>query len=185
MKFRGCCTWIEDYKSLNISDLKRLGFLEPTEPGTERTGVITWTNSNGETTAKIQVAARVNDREQKVTVSYYYGDELRTYAIELLFTPSNLPNHGNHGYYYFLCPDTWERCRKLYLVNGTFVSRKAFKALYFWQTLSHKDRTLQTAGALLPELIRHETGNPRYRKRTYRGNLTPYGRKMRKWESKL
>ena len=185
MKYWGCCKLIDDYKCLSISDLKRKGLLEPTEQGKARAGVLTWTNSDGDTTAKIQVAAMVSDKEQVIAVAYTYGGELRTYKIDLLFTPSNLPNHGNTGYYYFLCPETLERCRKLYLVNGKFVSRKAFHALYFWQSLSRGDRTLSgSARLLLPDLIQHEMGNPRYRKTTYRGKPTPYGRKLAKWKAK-
>lgn len=175
---------IDEYKSLNISTLKRAGFLEPVPDGKARAGVVTVSDYWGHT-AQIQVAAKVTGKENVIAVAYTHGGELMAYKIELQFTPSNLPTHGNTGYYYFICPATAERCRKLYLVNGTFVSRKAFKALYFWQSLSHATRTLQTAGAMLPDLIRHEIGSPYHRKKTYRGKLTPYGKKVARWAGKL
>ena len=177
-------TLIDEYKTLNISTLSRAGFLEPVPPGKARKGVVTVSDYWGHT-AKIEGAGVVRENRQFIAVAYTHGGNLRAYTIELQFTPSNLPTHGNTGYYYFLCPETGQRCRKLYLVNGTFVSRKAFKALYFWQAASHKCRTLQTAGVLLPDLIRHEIGNPKHRKRTYRGKLTPYGRKLARWAAKI
>lgn len=177
---------LDEYRCLNLSDLKRLGFLEPVEKGKARAGVVSW-ERNGNTTAQIQVAASVNDENGVIAVAYTYGDEQRAYKIQLEFVPSNLPTHENTGYYYFICPATGNRCRKLYMVNGYFVSRKAFKAPYFWQTLSASTRTFSdpSARVLLPELIRQEMGNPKHRKKTYRGKPTPYGRKLAKWNAKL
>lgn len=178
---------LDEYRCLSISNLKRLGYLEPTEKGKARAGVVSWKNTNGDTTATIQVAAMVNDENGVIAVAYNYGGELRTYKIQLEFVPSNLPNHENTGYYYFVCPATGNRCRNLYFVDGYLVSRKAFKAPYFWQTLSASTRTFSNPSArvLLPDLIRHEMGNPKHRKETYRGKPTPYGRKLAKWKAKL
>ena len=165
MENEGLGILIDEYKRLNISTLKRAGFLEPVPDGKAIKGVVTVSDYWGHT-AQIEVAGSVSATRQVIAVAYHYGGNLRAYKIQLQFAPSNLPNHRNTGYYYFICPETGELCRKLYLVNGQFMSRKAFKALYFWQSLSHNCRTLQTAGALLPDLIRHEIGSTAHRKKT-------------------
>lgn len=177
---------LDEYKCLSISTLKRLGYLEPVPLGKTRAGVVSVADYYGHA-AQIQVAASVNDENQVIALAYSCDGEPRAYKIPLEFVPSNLPNHENTGYYYFVCPATGNRCRKLYFVNGYFVSRKAFKAPYFWQTLSASTRTFSNPSArvLLPDLIRHEMGNPKHRKTTYRGKPTPYGRKLAKWKAKL
>ena len=177
---------LDDYKRLTISQLKRAGFLEPVPVGKAWAGVVTVSNYWGHT-AQIQVGAMVSDKEKVIAVAYTYGGEQRAYKIRLDFTPSNLPNHANTGYYYFICPATGNRCRKLYLVGGYFVSRHAFKALNFWQTLSKSTRTFSNPAAqiLARDIMAHEMGSPRYRKETYRGKPTPYGRKLAKWKAKL
>lgn len=177
---------LDEYKCLSISALKRAGYLEPTEQGKARAGVVTVSDYYGHT-AQIQVAAMVNDERQVIAVAYTYGGEPMAYKIALQYVPSNLPTHGNTGYYYFVCPATGNRCRKLYLYGGSFVSQKAFKAPNFWQTLSKGTRTFAAPSArvMLPDLIRHEMGNPKHRKETYRGKPTPYGRKLAKWKAKL
>ena len=60
--------------------------------------------------------------------------------------PSNL---GKGIIWYFLCPETSKRCRKLYLIGGYFLHREAFKScMYESQTQSKKYRELEkTLGA--------------------------------------
>lgn len=62
------------------------------------------------------------------------------YQVELVPIPSNL---GRGVVWYFLCPATGKRCRKLYLVGGYFYHRSAFKGcLYEKQTFSHRNRKM-------------------------------------------
>ena len=87
-------TLIDEYKTLNISTLSRAGFLEPVPPGKARKGVVTVSDYWGHT-AKIEVAGVVRENRQFIAVAYTHGGNLRAYTIELQFTPSNLPTHGN------------------------------------------------------------------------------------------
>ncbi len=57
----------------------------------------------------------------------------------MIFIPSNLEIGKIH---YFKCPVTKKRCRKLYLVNGYFLHRNAFKGLYKKQTESKSWRKM-------------------------------------------
>lgn len=47
---------------------------------------------------------------------------------------------GNGRHWYFLCPSNGNRCRKLYFVNGQFLSQNAFKGMYEIQTKSRNVR---------------------------------------------
>jgi hypothetical protein len=95
---------------------------------------------------------------------------------------SNL-NRG--GYYYFICPITEKACRKLYLVNGGFISREAFKPLYEKQTQSHNRRNdvLLKAAELILQLERLE--ELKYRRYLYRGKPTPYGEKIKRLNDRI
>jgi len=139
---------IEQYICLSVTDCKRLGFFKP---GTVATGTVPY-----------------------AVLRYRYRDENVDTTLTLRYKGSNL-NNGT-GYYYFVCPVTGLSCRKLYLVNGRFVSRAAFRPLYRKQTES---RTRRSGGlALLDALADLEAlEGEKYRRFTYRGKLTPYGKK--------
>ena len=72
--------------------------------------------------------------------------EHRNYKVRLVSMTSNL---GKGIIWYFLCPKTNNRCRKLYLVDGLFLHREAFTdCMYESQTQSKKYRELEkTLGA--------------------------------------
>lgn len=77
--------------------------------------------------------------------------------------------------YYFLCPVTHRRCKKLYLIGDGFRCSKAFRHYYPQQHKSHRDR------------IRVYDDDAPYRakgKMYYRGELTPYGKRVQRWEEK-
>lgn len=137
---------------------------------------MTW-ERDGRTIAQITIVARMGDAHPSIAVFYSYYGESKAYKIQLDFTPSNLPDHADTGYYYFICPVTGNRCRKLYLVNGQFMSRKAFRPLYPIQTMSRQSR----AGyRVIDKWLRidDEERASRYRKTHYRGNPTPYTLRM-------
>lgn len=167
---------IENYITLSVTDCKRQGFFAPAKIVLHG---IRWTNGAGQQVAAITMLT--DTRTEPVAIlSYSYGGEPRTETIQLRFKHSNLTPDTPNGYYYFVCPVTGVRCRKLYLVDGRFVGRKAFKALYKKQTYSHKERR----GGLLASLIMLSDIEDKlfqpYRRETYRGKLTPYGRRARK-----
>ncbi len=64
--------------------------------------------------------------------------------ISVIFLKSLPSNLGKGRVWYFLCPDTGKRCRKLYWINSQFSSRHAFPdAMYRSQAESRRDRILR------------------------------------------
>ncbi len=75
---------------------------------------------------------------------------------------------------YLLCPNTGNRCRKLYLIDSYFLHRKAFKGCFYEkQTQSHKNRKLHNyfKKAFGVENV-YERLNSKYFKTHYAGELT-------------
>ena len=74
-------------------------------------------------------------------MDYKYGDEPRNYKVSLVSIPSNL---GKGVIWYFRCPQTNKRCRKLYSIGGYFFHREAFNGcMYDSQTRSKKWRLME------------------------------------------
>lgn len=165
-------TTIEDYIRLTVRDCKRLGYFTT---NAVTTGVVRWTQG-GHEVASVRLTTNVAGSVPYAVLSYQYrGEPVRT-ELTLRFKASNLK--AGTGYYYFVCPVTGLSCRNLYLVNGRFVSRTAFRPLYRQQAETKTARRLAPLTALLrwEELI-----TEKYRRLTYRGNLTPYGRRVDKF----
>lgn len=172
-------TTIDEYLTLSVTDLKRLGILRPRHLAD---GTVTWKTGDR---VEASICVMADTRTVPVCyLSYSYDGAPVAERIRLMFKHSNLNPEGEHGYYYFVCPDTGKCCRKLYNVCGRFVSRSAFRALYPQQAQSRKARaTLRGFSALLDYDRLSET---RYRKETYRGRPTPYGRKLQRiWDRYL
>ena len=97
-------------------------------------GTLTW-SSNGEKTASISITVSTN-KKPYIELDYKYNDEPRKYKVRLVTIPSNL---GKGKVWYFLCPQTHKRCRKLYSIGGYFLHREAFKGcMYDSQTKSKR-----------------------------------------------
>lgn len=169
---------IDRYLTLSIGDCKRLGFLRP---GVTTVGRIEWKNDAG-----VIASVGFSTKTQGVPVasfSYEHNGTPRAYDVALRWKRSNLNPGTEHGYYYFVCPVTGSLCRKLYFVHGQFVGRKAFNALYEDQTFSKKQRRNRRAWRDL--LAVDDLISRPYRRETYRGRLTPYGRKVEKLAARL
>lgn len=166
--------WITDYICLDISKLRKWGYLTAAPDTAFKTGLITY-NITG-----FQLAICVRLSDEKIILNYSYGGAIRKYVVWLRFVPSNLPGKDGTGFYYFLCPGTGCQCRKLYLVNGEFVSRRAFRALYPQQAYSKTERA---CGYYLEQWLKIEQLESvgKWKKRHYRGNPTPYQRQLRKY----
>lgn len=165
---------INDYYTFSVADLKRLGYLQEY---TAVSGRLVWSR-DGEAVAS--VGAATDTRGVPVLkLSYTYYGEPRDMTIYLRWKNSNLNPESGHGYYYFVCPQTGTLCRKLYLVDGWFMSRAAFKPLYPQQRLSHEKR--ENSLAWFDSVARvDDLRAERYRRETYNGKITPYGRRVRK-----
>lgn len=127
-------TLYNDVLQLNISKLKELGFLVP---GLIKSGKIHW-SSNGNPTGSISIQVNAQSDKPYIELDYKYKGEPRNYKVYLTSTPSNL-NRGE--IWYFLCPQTNKRCRKLYSINSYFLHREAFNGcMYETQIQSKKNR---------------------------------------------
>jgi hypothetical protein len=121
---------------IHISKLKGWGYLDRE---LIKSGSLNW-SINGNSTGSISIKVNTYSQEPYIELAYDYRDEYRNYKIYLTSTISNL-NKGE--IWYFICPKTKKRCRKLYSINGYFLHRDAFKGcMYETQIKSKKYRQL-------------------------------------------
>lgn len=152
---------------LSISKLKGWGYLAP---GQIKSGTINWSR-HGESTGSISITANTRSEQPYIELDYKYRDEPRKYKVYLTSTPSNL-NRGE--IWYFICPQTNKRCRKLYSIGGYFLHREAFKGcMYETQTQSKKYRQLdKTLGAYFKSDNLYSELYKKNFKKTYAGKPT-------------
>jgi len=171
-------TTIEDYIRLTVKDCKRLGFFVP---NTVTMGTVKWTQG-GNLVASVGFNTNLTGTIPYAVLNYTYkGVPIRT-ELTLRFHPSNLKD--GTGYYYFVCPVTGLSCRNLYLVNGRFVSRTAFRPLYRVQAETRTPKSNGSLAALLALNKYEDLATAKYRRLTYRGKPTPYGRKVEKYANR-
>jgi len=141
-KFPTFPTLYDKVLQINITKLKECGFLDPKQI---KSGTLTWSR-NGNPTDSISIVVNTHSEQPYIELDYKYRDEPRNYKVYLTSTPSNL-NRGE--IWYFICPQTNKRCRKLYSIGGYFLHREAFSGcMYKTQTQSKKYRELdKTLGA--------------------------------------
>jgi len=129
-------TLYNEVLQIHISKLKEWGYLAP---GKIKRGTIDWSR-NGNPTGSISIRVNTQSEQPYIELDYKYRDEPRNYKVFLTSTPSNL-NRGE--IWYFLCPQTNKRCRKLYSIGGYFLHREAFNGcMYETQTQSKKYRQM-------------------------------------------
>ena len=126
-------TLFDEVLTISITKLKEWNYFEPGY----RSGVINW-SINGNKTASINIALSITDVNPFVELNYSANGKPINYKIELTTLPSNL---GCGKIWYFVCPHTGKRARKLYNIGGKFLHRTAFiGCMYEIQTLSKKSR---------------------------------------------
>ncbi|RUA07181.1 MAG: hypothetical protein DSY82_08590, partial [Flavobacteriia bacterium] len=93
------------------------------------------------------------------------------YKVELVSLPSNI---GKGQVWYFLCPQTNKRCRKLYSIDGYFLHREAFKGcMYESQVKSKKQRQFEKEfGTYFKIDDLYDELYKKYSKNTYAGKPT-------------
>jgi hypothetical protein len=127
----------DEEKNISISKLKEWGYLKEY---TQRNTTISWSR-NGIETSSISIRIVMNDLENTLTVNYNCNGNSYYYKIQLVSILSNL---GKGNVWYFLCPFTNKRCRKLHLINEKFIHRSALPSgMYSKQTQSKKWRLLE------------------------------------------
>lgn len=125
-----------ELKTVTISLLRKEGYLKP---DCVVTGTVYWTRGN-ERTGTISVKAIMEKGNQCIILDYNYNDKPINYTVQLVSMPSNI---GKGVIWYFICPHTRKRCRKLYLSNGYFYHRDAIRGcMYETQTYSQYSRFL-------------------------------------------
>jgi len=117
-------TILDDLLRLNISKLKEWNYLNTEQ---YKQGAINWSR-NGNEIASIGIKSYTNQIVPYIELNYNHNKEPRNYRIYLVSTPSNL---GKGLIWYFLCPQTNTRCRKLYLMSGYFLHRNAFNGCMY------------------------------------------------------
>lgn len=160
-------TLFDEVLQISITKLKEWGYLEP---GQIKAGTITWSR-NGNRTGSISIKVNTRSEQPYVELEYTFNEQARNYEVMLVSVPSNL---GMGRVWYFLCPHTSKRCRKLYLIGGYFLHRKAFNGcMYDCQTQSKRYRMIdKTYGAYFKIEQLYEQLYKRYFKTHYAGKPT-------------
>lgn len=152
---------------IHISNLKEWEYLNPEQI---KSGTVNWSR-NGNQTGSISIKVNTHSEQPYIELDYKYKDEPRNYKVRLVSIPSNL---GKGLIWYFLCPHTKKRCRKLYSIGGYFLHREAFNGcMYETQTQSKKYRQLdKTLGAYFEIDNLYEELYKKNFKKTYAGKPT-------------
>lgn len=162
---------------INISNLKRWGYLK--ENKTIQSNY-QW-NRDGERFAEISILVNMDESNPYIHLKYNYQGEPKEYKVKLFWKESNL-NKGK--IWFFICPKTFKYCRKLYLIEGFFLSREAFKGyncMYEKQTYSKHKRNLdKTFGAYYGMDKAYEKVYSKHFKKYYAGKPTRRYLKMLK-----
>lgn len=129
-------TLYDECKTVSISFLRQHGYLKLNN---WQSGVITWSR-NGNKTGSISININTRLASPYLELDYKSNYTPIKYQVDLVSIPSNI---GKGVIWYFICPHTRKRCRKLYLVGGYFYHRSAFRdCMYEKQTYSHNNRWL-------------------------------------------
>ena len=129
-------TVLDHVKQLSISKLKKWDYLEL---GSMKAGTLRWSR-NGQEIGSISIYSDMTADQPFIKLSYKTNDEPVNYRVHLVSVPSNL---GRGNLWYFKCPHTGKRCRKLYGAGKYFLHREAYpEAMYESQTYSKHQREL-------------------------------------------
>ena len=129
-------TLFDNLRTISISFLKKHEYLNR---GHLKSGTISW-SVNGSKTGSISIHVNTISECPYIQLEYNNNNEPINYKIYLVDIPSNL---GKGVLWYFVCPKTGNRCRKLYLADTYFCHRSACSGcMYEKQTQSKKGRYL-------------------------------------------
>lgn len=160
-------TLFDEVLQVSVTDLKKWEYLRPNQ---YKNGVITWSR-NGQKTASISIAVNTRTGSPYLELDYTNNGTPINYRVQLVTVPANI---GKGRVWYFLCPHTGKRCRKLYSVGAKFLHRSAFAGcLYESQTYSQKNRQLfrMYAKAFGSDKLYEQLSQKHFR-RTYAGKPT-------------
>ncbi|WP_046744910.1 hypothetical protein [Kordia zhangzhouensis] len=127
----------DEVNQLSIADLKKMKYLKK---NVSVKGVIIW-KRNGIKTGSLTLETTTLKTRGIATLTYTCSGTDYNYNIKLVTIPSNI---GNGLLWYFICPFTNKRCKKLYLIGERFMHRSALPSgMYTTQTHSKKWRTIE------------------------------------------
>jgi hypothetical protein len=127
-------TLIDNLNNISIFFLCKHEYLKPNQ---NKSGTITWSR-NGQKTGSISITVNTQTESPYLELDYKCNDVPINYRVQLISAPSNL---GKGFVWFFICPHTGKRCRKLYLVNTYFYHYTAYSGcMYEKQTQSKKNR---------------------------------------------
>ena len=154
-------------KQLSISDLKKWNYWKPDQ---RIQGKIIYTPFNSEL-LEISIEVNPNTENPFIELDYSIHGTKLNYRIYFEFMRSNL---GNGKIWFFRCPFSNARCRKLYLIRGYFQNRTEHsKSFYQTQTVGTKDKYLIRQFDRLQKANKaEETIKRKYFKRFYNGKPT-------------
>lgn len=130
-------TLYDNALQMSIKKLNEWGYLKEGEKFRTQ---LNWSR-NGNLIGSIVIQVNTMSEQPYIELDYKFRDEPRKYKISLVSISSNL---GKGKIWYFLCPKTKKRCRKLYSIGGYFLHREAFNGcMYESQTQSKRVRELE------------------------------------------
>lgn len=170
-------TLFDDCLSISISDLRKWGYLKM---NIRQHTIITWSNQYKKVTSRCPLWIAINENEQFIELNYKCNETSYNYKIYLESLESNL---GKGKVWYFICPFTHRRCRKLHLISERFMHRSNLPSgMYECQTKSKKWRSIERIYGNYFDLDKHyEELYSKHFKSHYNGKPTKkYLRLMRK-----
>lgn len=160
-------TLYDEAKTISTTFLTKYGYMKPNQL---HSGTISW-SSNGSKTGSVSIQVNTRNESPYLELEYKCNEAPINYRVQLVSVPSNL---GKGVVWYFLCPKTGKRCRKLYLADTYFYHRSAFRGcMYAKQTHSKKYRGLdKTFGAYFRADELFEQLHAKHFKKHYAGKPT-------------
>jgi len=160
-------TLYDELKTVSISFLSKYGYLKPNQ---WQTGTLSWSR-NGNNIGSISIAVNTHCQSPYLELDYLSDKVPINYKVQMIKALSNL---GKGFVWYFICPLTGKRCRKLYLGKTHFYHRSAFTGcMYEKQTHSKYGRYLdKTLGAYFQSDKLYSQLNKKHFKKYYAGKPT-------------
>lgn len=155
--------------TVSIADLKRWGCMEKE---VFRSGTVYW-ERGGERVASVgyTVCLNIDFGLTFLQFDYSHDGQPVQYRVPLVSAPANI---GKGLVWFFRCPFTGQRCKKLHLIEGRFMHRSAVRgAMYKRQTESKKWRYVSRFFDMyeIDAAVFEELQKP-YFKQEYRGKET-------------
>lgn len=176
-KFPTYPTLYDECLQVSISFLRKHEYLTPSQ---WKSGTIIWSRGEGENkrvTAQTNISVNTHSESPYLELDYKHNGTPINYRVQLVSVPSNL---RKGVVWFFICPHTGKRCRKLYLIGDRFLHREAYRGMYSRQTRSKRWLQLETFFA--GDVVLTEMEKP-YFKTEYNGKPTKrYIRLLKKAE---